>query len=183
MSGFLGSLLLTSICIGCINPKTCLKSENTCWMLSDTIINKQLGQNLADIFFCPDSVKCYYITYKDSIKNNDIQVIKSYVRDSSFIDLNESQISILQFVLPSNLRNYSDDTIKVQSPYIPCLEFEFTKKGKNSASILVSTSDHSWQIVQKGKVHSTYNYVETKSIERFCQYFIDRQYNKKGETK
>lgn len=178
-----GGVLLTSVCMGCINPKTCLKDENTCWMLSDTVIHKQLGQNLTDIFFYPNSVRCYYISYKDSVKNCDKQVIKSYVRDSLFIDLNKSQIATLQFILPSNFYNYSNDTIKVQSPYIPCLEFEFSKKGNKPASILVSTSDHSWQIVQNGIVHSTHNYVESRSIERFCQYFINKHHNKKGETK
>lgn len=180
----LGSFLLASLCMGCMNPKSCLRDDNTYWMLSDSVIYKQLGPSLTDIFFSSDCVKCYHITYKDSIDNNsDTQVIENYVRDSLITTLSKSQSSVLQFVLLSNTCNYFDDTIKVQSPYIPCLEFEFVKKDNKPASLLVSLSDHSWKIVQDRQVHLSHNYTDMKSVERFCKYFMDKYYSKKGEVK
>lgn len=118
-------------------------------------------------------MKCYHISYKEKIKEKDVEVVKDYVRDSLIAELNSSQISVMQYVLISNPANYANDTILVQSPYFPTLEFEFGKKGHASISIVISTLDRSWKMVSKGNEIYAHNIAEVRQVERFCNYFLN----------
>lgn len=135
-------------------------------MLPDSIVVNRLGQDLSETIFYPDFVKCYGVTYNDSIKDSNLQIFDGYTRSTESTDLDVGQIAVVQFLLPADSANYSNDSIIVQSPYIPVMEFAFSKKGKPSASILISPSDHSWQIVQNGKLVFSYNYHNTDITNR-----------------
>lgn len=183
MNKFLGGFFLTSMCMGCIIPKNCLKDEDTHWMLSDTVIYKQLGPNLTDIFFSPDSVKCYYLIHKDSIRGQDTISIKGYVHDSMLAVLNKEQIGIFQYVLLSNKGSYSRDSIvKIEAPYMPIIEYVFFKNKNTSASVVLSTSDRTWSVFYEGKEFFHYNYTDSRIVERFCNYFLD-MYSTQTEKK
>lgn len=168
----------------CANTKTVVveTSNETTWMLNDSVLAKQIGDSLKQVLFTPDSVKCYHISYKDKIKEKDIEVVKDYVRDSLISILNLSQISVIQYVLISNHANYFNDTIIVQSPYFPTLEFEFTKKDYNSISIVISTLDRSWKMMSQNKEIHAHNIAEVNQIERFCNYFMNI-YERKEDKK
>lgn len=176
---FLNAVLASVIMSGCLNTRHCTVNDSLAWMVSDSIVINRLGDSLSQTIFIPDIVKCYHLSYKDSIdQKTDTQVVDGYVRDSLIVILNTSQTAVLQYLLPSNVRNYSTDTIQVQSPYRPHWEFEFMKQDTLSASIVISISDHSWQIVKEGKLQLSYNYVDIKAVERFCDYFLDMYISK-----
>ena len=168
----------------CANTKTVVmdRSNETNWMLTDSVWVKQIDDSLKQVLFTPDTVNCYHISYKEKIKEKDIEVVKDYVRDSLITKLNSSQISVMQYVLISNPANYANDTILVQSPYFPTLEFEFAKKDYNSISIVISILDRSWRMMSMGKEIHAHNIAEVKQLERFCNYFMDI-YERKEEKK
>lgn len=184
----LGNVMLSVIAFsvimaGCANTKICTISDNSKWMCNDSVIEMKLGKEINRALFMPDITKCYHIIYEDSASvKNKVSVVDSYVRDSLLASLNVSQVSVLQFLLLSNPENYATDSINVQSPYLPSLEFEFVKEDTTVVSVVVSTLDHSWQIVKNGKQLMTYNFVDTKNVERFCKYFLD-MYNSKTVKK
>ena len=66
------------------------------------------------------------------------------------------------------------DSVVVRSPYMPQLEFEFSKK-KQVAHVLLSTSDFSWTVVYDGKKQFNYNYKDNGTIERFCEMIMKKQ--------
>lgn len=146
-------------------------------MSPDTLIYNQLGQKLTDILFMPDSVKCYYLAHKDSIGEKDSFAVKGYVRDTLLAILNEKQTSILQYILLSNKGNYSQDSIKIEAPYMPIIEYKFLKKENPPASVVLSTSDRTWGVFYEDKQQFKYNYTDSHVIERFCDYFLN-MYNR-----
>lgn len=168
----------------CANTKKVVidTSNETNWMFTDSVWAKQIDDSLKQVLFAPDTVNCYHISYKEKIKEKDIEVVKDYVRDSLITKLNSSQISVMQYVLISNPANYANDTILVQSPYFPTLEFEFAKKDYNSISIVISILDRSWRMMSMGKEIHVHNIAEVKQLERFCNYFMDI-YERKEEKK
>lgn len=170
----LGGIFLASFCMaGCMNTKTCLRNDDTHWMSSDSLINNQLGSNLSEILFSPDSVKCYHIAYKDSIEKKEIQFTRGYVRDNLITILDEQQTAILQYILLSNKESYSKDSMKIEAPYMPIMEYKFQKEGHHPASVILSISDRSWSIFYDGKQLFNYNYIDSRVVERFCDYFLD----------
>lgn len=174
---------LLAFMTACANTKTIVRTSNeSIWMLNDSVLAKQMGDSLKLVLFATDTVKCYHISYKEKIKEKDIEVVKDYVRDSLISILNSSQTSVLQYVLISNPANYSKDTVIVQSPYLPTLEFEFVKKGYASISIVISTLDRSWKMMSQGKEIYAYNIAEVRQIERFCNYFMNI-YERKEDKK
>lgn len=176
----IGCSLMASFCMGCMNSKTCLSSNNEQWLFADSVISEKLGDELSDKLFAPDEVKCYSIVYKDSIGEKDVVLTKNFVRDTLIAKVSPSQLSILQFVLLCNETNYSKDSIKIQSPFRPVVEFEFVKKNHNNSSIVFSLSDHTWMIVEGGVKKLQYNYCDSKLLERFCNLFLE---SKKGGMK
>ena len=145
-------------------------------MLPDSVVINQLGQALSEIVFSPDWVECYGVSYNDSLTNDGNRIFNGYIRSTDATVIDNGQIALIQFLLPADSVNYSNDSIRVQSPYIPVMEFAFSKKGKPSASILISPSDHTWQIVQDGKLVFSYNYHNSETINRLM-----RTFEKEGE--
>ncbi len=179
----MGSFMLFSLCMGCAPQKNCQKEDKALPIPSDSVICSHLDQQLAEILFMPDSVLCYHLSYRDTIAKGDVQTLQGYFRDSLIARLDSVQTAGLQSLLPAVPRNYYEDTLKVQAPYLPVLEFEFNKKGKNPVGIVLSLSDHTWQIAREGKAVLSYNYVGKDSVERFCKQFIDMYYNPKKDDK
>lgn len=101
-----------------------------------------------------------------------------YVRDSLIAKLSVSQINMLQFNLLSDEENYKEDSIKVRSPYVPCIEFCFEKKKKNPVHVIVSLSDFSWTIVYDDKKQGNWNYADKRLMERYCKMILGDIYKK-----
>ena len=145
-------MVISSIMLSCSGPKHIACNSASRWMCSDSLMLELLDSLQFKLLMQPDSVKCYHLSYKDSLNEVDIPVIGNYIRDNYILRLNSSQISVLQYLLPSNLDNYQKDSLVfAQAPYMPCLEFEFIKQDSLSVSLLISTLDYSWQIVREGK--------------------------------
>lgn len=173
------NVLTLSLCAvvmtGCMNAKVCASvGGGSEWMTEDSVVVKKIGKDLGGVLFAPDSVRCYSITYKENIdRQKDTEVVDGHVRSRLIATLNQSQTAVLQFLLLSNAKNYETDSIKVQSPYMPHLEFAM-HKDTTEVSVVVSNLDRSWQIAKGGKLQSSGNYVDSKAIERFCNYFIEK---------
>lgn len=166
---------LTVVITACANTKVVVStnSNNAEWMLTDSTLVKQIGDSLKQVLFEPDTVKCYHISYKEKLKDKDVEVVKGYVRDSLVTILSVSQTSVLQFILLSDAANYSNNSILVQSPYLPTLEFVFGKKNYEPVSVVISTLDRSWQIVWRGKQIHTHNIGNNNQVERFTNHFMN----------
>lgn len=150
------------------------------WNQPDSVIANQLGNSLKEILFSPKKVKCFHLLQKQSIAENEVQPVKTYVRDTLFATLSNEQVAVLQYLLLNNEKSYSEDIISVEAPYRPVLEFEFTDKKKRTANIIVSLSDRSWAIMYDGKEQFRYNYADVRLFEQFCNYFIKMYHPKKS---
>lgn len=156
------------LCISsCFNCKKCMKGNETNWIMSDSIVTKKLNENLSELLSIPDSVKCYSLTYK--VDNT----TKGYARDTLLAILDSKQIAILQYLLVGNPHSYKVDSMKIEAPYIPIIEYEFLKKDSLPASIIISTSDRSWSLSYKGNKLFEYTYSSAHEIERLCNYFLN----------
>lgn len=145
--------------------------------LPDTLISAQLGNTLADILLNPTAVTMYKVRGKEDTSKDDYVLEPHYVRDSILGVLSAEAVAILEFVLITENANYGNDTIMVKSPYMPQYGFEFTKK-KQSAHVLVSTSDFSWTVIYDGKKQFNYNYKDNGTIERFFDLILKKEDNK-----
>lgn len=140
----------------------------------DSTISVHLGNSLSNLLFSPKKVTCYHLLHKRDISENEIQPVKGYVRDTLLATLTDKQTAVLQFVLLSNPNSYSEDIISVEAPYLPVIEFVFVDKKKNTASVIVSTSDRSWSIFFDGKEQFNFNYSDARLFERFCMQFLEK---------
>ena len=148
------------------------------WIQPDSTISVQLGNSLSNLLFMPKKVVCHHLLHKQNISENEIQPVKGYVRDTLLATLTDKETAVLQFLLLSNPNSYSEDIISIEAPYLPVIEFVFTDKKKNTASVIVSTSDRSWSIFYDGKEQFNFNYSDARLFERFCKQFLDK-YNPK----
>ena len=87
-----------------------------------------LGKTMTDILFSPSKVTCYAVKGKAQVDKSDLELESHYVRDSLIAKLSPSQIAMFQFLVLSDKSNYSQDSVKVRSPYVPQLELCFEKK-------------------------------------------------------
>ena len=109
----------------------------------DSTVYYTLGKTMSDILFSPTKVTCYTIQGKSTVSETDFELEPHYVRDSLIAKLDDEQISILQFNLLTDDANYHQDSLRVRSPYVPCVEFCFEKKKQQPVHIIVSLSDFS----------------------------------------
>lgn len=145
-------------------------------IMSDSTVTKYLAGNLAEILSFPDSIKCYSLKYKIDEKQN------GYVRDTLLAVLDNNQIAILQFLIIGNPLNYKVDSLKIEAPNIPIIEYEFLKKDSLPASVIISTSDRSWLLLHNNRKILEYTYSDAGAVERFCDYFLN-MYTLKNEKK
>ena len=138
----------------------------------DSAVYYTLGKTMSDIMFSPSKVTCYTIKGKATVSKEDVELEPHYVRDSLIAKLNDSQIYLLQFNLLSDVENYKEDSIKVRSPYVPCVEFCFEKKKHQPLHVIVSLSDFSWTVVYDDKRQFHWNYADKRLMERLCNMFL-----------
>ena len=131
-----------------------------------------LGKTMTDILFSPSKVTCYAVKGKAQVDKTDFELEPHYVRDSLIAKLTPSQVALFQFLVLSDKSNYSQDSIKVRSPYVPHLELCFEKK-KQQVHVLISQSDFSWTICYDDKKQGNWNYAEKRLVRRFCNMIIN----------
>lgn len=140
----------------------------------DSVVYASLGKSLFEILSSPQKVSCYLLKAKEEIKEEDVVIEKPFVRDTLLVEkMSKDDVAILQYLLPMDKENYQNDTIKVRSPYIPYLEFLFTKK-KSEAHVLVSLSDFTWTVIYDEKRQLHWNYADKRQICRFCKQFLNK---------
>ena len=132
-----------------------------------------LGKTMTDILFSPSKVTCYAVKGKAQVDKTDFELEPHYVRDSLIAKLTPSQVALFQFLVLSDKSNYSQDCIKVRSPYVPHLELCFEKK-KQQVHVLISQSDFSWTICYDDKKQGNWNYAEKRLVRRFCNMISNR---------
>ena len=132
-----------------------------------------LGKTMTDILFSPSKVTCYAVKGKAQVDKTDFELEPHYVRDSLIAKLTPSQVALIQFLVLSDKSNYSQDSIKVRSPYVPHLELCFEKK-KQQVHVLISQSDFSWTICYDDKKQGNWNYAEKRLVRRFCNMISNR---------
>lgn len=132
-----------------------------------------LGKTMIDILFSPSKVTCYAVKGKAQVDKTDFELEPHYVRDSLIAKLTPSQVALFQFLVLSDKSNYSQDSIKVRSPYVPHLELCFEKK-KQQVHVLISQSDFSWTICYDDKKQGNWNYAEKRLVRRFCNMISNR---------
>lgn len=132
-----------------------------------------LGKTMTDILFSPSKVTCYAVKGKAQVDKTDFELEPHYVRDSLIAKLTLSQVALFQFLVLSDKSNYSQDSIKVRSPYVPHLELCFEKK-KQQVHVLISQSDFSWTICYDDKKQGNWNYAEKRLVRRFCNMISNR---------
>lgn len=132
-----------------------------------------LGKTMTDILFSPSKVTCYAVKGKAQVDKTDFELEPHYVRDSLIAKLTPSQVTLFQFLVLSDKSNYSQDSIKVRSPYVPHLELCFEKK-KQQVHVLISQSDFSWTICYDDKKQGNWNYAEKRLVRRFCNMISNR---------
>lgn len=173
---FMLGLMLTMVVSACAtNPPKGEDSDPICaeWLMPDSAAYNVLGKHLATILFSPQSVKCYHLIGKEEVKKGDIEIEQHFVRDTLLATLKPTEIAILQYALIKPAKSYSQDSIKVMSPYMPILEFEFTKK-KEKAHVVISLSDLSWTVIYDDKNQFNFNYANQELISQFCKYYISK---------
>lgn len=132
-----------------------------------------LGKTMTDILFSPSKVTCFAVKGKAQVDKTDFELEPHYVRDSLIAKLTPSQVALFQFLVLSDKSNYSQDSIKVRSPYVPHLELCFEKK-KQQVHVLISQSDFSWTICYDDKKQGNWNYAEKRLVRRFCNMISNR---------
>lgn len=139
------------------------------WILPDSAAYDILGKTLTNILFAPKYVKCYAIEWQDSV--NGSQIEPHFMSGQLIKKLSKEEVAVIQYSLLSNSNNYVSDSIVVMSPYVPCLNFEFTGKKKEKANIVVSLSDFTWTIIFDDKKQFNFNY-HSQDFERLCKYYL-----------
>ena len=152
------------------------------WLQPDASVMEKLGNRLASTLFAPQSVRCYSLVGKEKVEDGEIEVEPNFVQDSLLATLGPKETAVLQYALLKPSNSYENDSIKVMSPYIPVITFEFRRKNEK-ANVVISLSDMTWTVVYDGKSQFNYNYANKELIQEFCRYFINNNKAKQTKTK
>lgn len=172
-------LIMVLVCSTSMSSCSAANEKTTKYAIQpDSSVYYTLGKSMSDILFSPTKVLCYTIQGKATISKEDYELEPHYVRDSLIAKLNANQIYLLQFNLLADEKNYKEDSMKVRSPYVPCLEFCFEKKKMEPVHVIISLSDFSWTIVYDDKRQFNWNYEDKRLIERFCKLILGEVYKK-----
>lgn len=145
------------------------------WIHPDETAYNALGRRLTDVIVNAKSVKVYSLIPKEKTNPDDYVIEAPFVRDSLLGKLTKEQQTVLCYNLISNGANYhNDSTLIIMSPYVPVIEFEFTKK-KEVAHVIISLSDYSWSVKYDDKIQFRYNYASGTFMKRFCDYFLKNE--------
>ncbi len=139
------------------------------WIMPDSALCADLGSGIVETLFATRKVKCYELEGKKKVDVADTEVIKGFVRKGEATVLTVKQLAVLQYILLSDNKSYKQNEIRVESPFIPRLEFEFVGKNKRTASVVISLSDMSWVLIYDGKQQFNYDYYSVDLVNRFCK--------------
>lgn len=144
----------------------------------DSSVYCTLGKTMSDVLFSPNRVTCYLLKGKSVVAKEDYEIEPHCVRDSLVSKLSVSQINMLQFLLLGDYENYKEDSIKVKSPYVPCIEFCFERKKQQPVHVIISLSDFSWTVFFDDKRQFNWNYDNKRLMERYCKMILGESFNK-----
>ena len=178
---FFCMVILLPAMAGCANSKGYVAHEIPSWLAPDSTICSHLDGELKEVLFMPDSVECYVLARKDSVPENELSPVEGYARDSLMAKFDIQETTVLQYVLLSNPRSYSTDSVKIEAPYLPVLEFVFFRENMSPASVILSVSDRSWVVMYDGKRRFKYNYADWRAVERFCSFYSNEYFKTKGK--
>lgn len=173
---FILAMMLTLGVSACAtNPPKGNDSKPICseWLMPDSVVYNTLGKRLATVLFSPQSVKCYYLVGKEKVEKEEVEIEPHFVRDTLLATLKPTEIAVLQYTLIKPAESYLQDSLKVMSPYMPILEFEFTQK-KEKAHVVVSLSDLTWTVIYDDKRQFNFNYTNRGLINQFCMFYVSK---------
>ena len=182
------TLLSLALCFGftaCAwGPKKAKTEKPICaeWLMPDSFVINKLGDRLTSVLFAPHSVKCYSLVGKEKVEEKNIEIEPNFVQENLLGKLRPNEIAVLQYTLLKQANSYENDSIKVMSPYIPAITFEFRRKDE-TANVVISLSDMTWTVVYDGKAQFNYNYANKELISQFCNYYINNNKMKQTKTK
>lgn len=181
-------LIGVALCFGLTacawGPKKVKADKPICaeWLMPDATVMEKLGNRLATILFAPQTVKCYSLVGKEKVEEGEIEIEPNFVQDSLLATFGPKEMAVLQYALLKPSKSYENDSIKVMSPYVPAITFEFKRKN-DKANVVISLSDMTWTVVYDGKTQFNYNYANKELIHEFCKYFINNNKTKQTKTK
>lgn len=167
-----GILVFLMIACCAFTPKS--KKINSRKAVDQSAIRTELGNTLADLLLDPSTVTCYSVKGKEKVTPDDYEIEPHFVRDSLCGVLSDEAVAVLTFILTSDEGNYAKDSILIKSPYMPEIEFSFTRK-KQEAHVLVSLTNFTWTVVYDGKKQFNYNYCDKRNIARFCEMILKKE--------
>lgn len=159
-------LLLTSACASAqIAQKTGITVPDA--------LAEVLGEQNTEILLQADIVSYYVL--RNEPEESTAEPIHGYFRYNEGIAVQPDYVSVILFLLPGNPDNFvsAGDSPVVMAPFLPFQEFVF-KKGKDSISLLISTSDMTWTIAKDGQMVKKYPYTDKKAVERLLKAFSSR---------
>ena len=176
-------MTLTVTGMASCSAKTVKENQVVSLFTPDSIVYRNLGKSLSEILFSPSKVKVYSLKGVEHVGENDVEIESHFVRDTLIATLDVKQIALLQYLLLASEENYKNDSVQIRAPYLPQLEFEFTKKKGQTAHVVISVNDRTWTIVYDDKVQFNWNYANKGLVARFCNYFIEQGNRIKKEKK
>jgi hypothetical protein len=137
----------------------------------DNKVKSILGDTLCNTIFNCKQVKCYELELSKDTANNNSNIYSCFKRINKVVKIDGNYFSIIQQQLLTDSINYQQKS-QIRSPFCPLLEFEIMGKNGNRISLLISFSNETWMLVKNGKEILQYQYMDRRTIIRFCQPFI-----------
>jgi hypothetical protein len=151
--------------------------------MPDSVVYKSLGKTLSEILFSPTKVKVYSLKGVENVGKNDVEIEDHFVRDTLIATMDAKEVALLQYLLLTDKENYKNDSVQIRSPYIPLLEYEFTRKKGQVAHVIISLQNMTWTVIYDDKKQFNWNYANKQLVKRFCHYYIERNNKIKKEEK
>ena len=174
-------LMIFAVSVCAWNPRKERKEKPLCpeWMMPDSTVYARLGKRLAGVLFAPQNVRCYRLVGKEKVMEGDVEIESNFVRDTLLSILRPDEVAVLQYALIRPQDSYATDSVRVMSPYLPVLEFEFCKN-KETAHVIISLSDMTWTVMYDDKRQFNYNYANEHLLSQFCRFYLGK-YNSKAK--
>lgn len=154
--------ILTAVCAAC----------GTVQKVTQNPIHQELvakvGDEMASILSSPDKVTFHILQNEATAK----QVFPDYYRKDEGVILSAGEVAVVQFLFTENPDCFgSQQAVVAMAPFLPFNEFVF-QKGKESVSLVVSTSDMSWAVVRDGDLLHTFTYTDVTAVKRLIKTLI-----------
>lgn len=158
----IGKILFCILTIGCIS---CGTTQKVAQKPIPSELATKVGDEMAIFLSSPDKV----IFHKLQNEVAAVQVLPDYFRKDEGIVLSSDEVAVVQFLFTENPDCFgAQQAVAVMAPFLPFNEFVF-QKGKESVSLVVSTSDMSWAIVHNGELLHTFTYTDITAVKRFLK--------------